>query len=197
MQYANYSAFRLNVQRMIDGDDTASSTIDVASLDNFIALGESRILGDFRSSLMLKALNIIPVSGEAELPTDILELHTVRIGDKPAEIITYDRLMDIQRVGCPFPFAAQLGNKLVVHEDSGMVTGAYYAEPTPLKSSLHATFQRYPELYLYAALLEGSVQLGLPQFETFRLRYAEVLANAKTRERNMVYDGSPLRIRAR
>ncbi len=51
MQFTNYNAYRAAVQRLVENDDTASSTFSLNTLDLIMGMGESRVfLGDSQTA---------------------------------------------------------------------------------------------------------------------------------------------------
>lgn len=190
MNIANYTELRNRVSALIDGEDTGSSTINVATLDVFIELGESRVInGDgqtagLRASSMWNEVTLTPTAGKVAIPDDVFEMAEVVIGGRKQELTS--PWLNMRETW-------QQGDSIVAKD---AITFRYFAQPGSLKSGLHPTFRRYPELYLYAALVEGSLFLGLPQAQVWEARYRQLHEAANRRERWRVYAGSPLRIRA-
>ena len=213
MQFADYNAFRVAVQKMIEGDDYAgTSTFSVNTLDMFIGMGESRVYhGDMqtpglRASTMVKPLSLTVTSNAATLPADLLELKEVYFdGKPPIEIMPIERVrleVSGDASGGDSIFCAQDGESLVFWPTaSGTVLGRYYARPAALESVTWAdatTFARYPELFLYAACYEGALFLGLSgQLPLWEARYRALADGARHSEAMRVYGGSRLRMRAR
>ena len=117
MQFTNYSDFRSAVFRMIDGDDVASGSLAVDTVDLLIGLGESRVyLGDesmpgLRTRDMESALSLAVTSNTATLPTDCLELIRVQFsGDPPLTYLQDDdllRQLDVGGSGTPRHYTRQ------------------------------------------------------------------------------------------
>lgn len=211
MQFANYNAFRVAVQHLFEGDDTASNTFSVNTLDTLIGLGEARVYrGDsitpgLRASTMLKPLSVAVADNAAALPADLLELNEVYFsGQQPLEIVPLDRLRRLlyATTSGTVNYAAQDGDSLTFWPAaSGTVLGSYYALPAGLETANWAdatTFARYPELFLYAALFEGAVFLGMAdKMGMWEAKYRQLAEGANHAERMRVYAGGPLRIRSR
>lgn len=210
MNFANYQDFRVAVQTMIDGDQL-SSTFSPNTLDTIIELGEARVhRGDamtpgLRASSMIKPLFAAVTANAATIPPDLLALKEVWFsGRPPLEVVPIDEL---RRLGAQSPaggqciVAAQDGDTLTFWPPGdGNVEGRYYATPDPLDNplALPPTFQRYPEIYLYAALYEAALFLGMDEKQPlWEKRYREYAEGAQHAERMRVYGGSPLRTRAR
>lgn len=207
MQFANYNAFRVACQKLIEGDDTAGNTFSVNTLDLMIALAETRVYRDLRATTMQKPLSVLLVSGVATLPADLIELNEVYFsGGQPLQVITLDRFRVLSAIGVPNGaqtcVCAQDGDTLVFWPAAtGTVIGSYYAKPAALETITWAdatTFARYPELFLYAALVEAMPMLGMERnLQLWEGKYQQALSNAQHDERMRVYGGSPLRIRTR
>jgi hypothetical protein len=207
MQFANYNAFRVACQKLIEGDDTAGNTFSVNTLDLMIALAESRVYRDLRATTMEKPLSVVVASNAAALPADLIELNEVYFsGGQPLQVITLDRYRTLSAIGVPNGattcVCAQDGDTLRFWPAAtGTVLGSYYAKPDPLETITWAnatTFARYPELFLYATLVEAMPMLGMEaNLQLWETKYQQALNNAAHDERMRVYGGSPLRIRAR
>ena len=213
MQFTNYEAFRVAVQHLFEGDDTASNTFSVNTLDLIIGLGEERAYhGDgqtpgLRASTMLADLSVAVASNAADLPADLLELKEVYFsGERPLDIIPLDRLRALEAdgsgTGATTRVAAQDGDTLRFWPTaSGTLLGRYYAKPESLETVTWAdatTFARYPQLFLYAALYEGAVFLGMyDKMPMWEAKYRALAGGANHSERMRVYGGGPLRVRTR
>lgn len=212
MVFEDYIAFRTDVQRLIEGDDV-TGTFSVNTLDLLIGLGEARVIhGDaktpgLRASTMLKDLSVAVASNAAALPADLLELKEVwSAGERPLEIVPLDKLRALEADGSTTSgtvrYAAQDGDTLRFWpEASGTVLGRYYAVPAALETVTWAdatTFARYPQLYIFATLIESAPFLGMDdRMAMWDAKYRSLADGANHSERMRVYGGSPLRIRAR
>jgi hypothetical protein len=211
MQFPDYNAFRVAVQHLFEGDDTTSNTFSVNTLDTLIGLGEERVFnGDnvtpgLRASTMVKPLSVAITSNAATLPADLLQLKEVYFsGQAPLDVVPLDRLRALEAIGSG-------GNAAVCAQDgetlrfwptaSGTVSGSYYAKPAALASVTWAdatTFARYPQLFLYAALFEGAVFLGMvDKMQMWEAKYRQLAEGANHSERLRVYGGGPLKVRVR
>ena len=211
MNFPNYNAFRVAVQNLFEGDDQASNTFNVNTLDLLIGLGEHRVYhGDgmtagLRASTMIAPLSQAVTSNVADLPPDLLELKEVYFsGDCPLEVIPLDRLRSYEVIGGGGDayYCAQDGDTLRFYPAAtGTALGSYYALPESLESVTWAnatTFARYPALFLYAALYEGAVFLGMAnKMGMWEAKYRQLAEGANHAEAMRVYGGGPLRIRAR
>lgn len=208
MAYATYNDFRGAVLLMVDGD-SVSSTIEPATIDEMISLGEALVhYGDdpspLRASSMETVLNAVVAGNAAPIPADCMELSIAWLDtDAPLTVVpeTDLRTRLPWSVGGKSRQIAQAGDSVVFlppASDGQTLNGRYYAKPPALKTSLHATFQRYPELYLYAALFVSAPFLGFDsRIPTWQGYYRRLLEQANAQERQRVYAASRLRIRAR
>ena len=201
MQFTNYSDFRAAVLRMIDGDDV-STTFSTDTLDLLIAMGEQRLYREVRASVQDVALSVAVASNTAALPADCLELKHLYFDAKyPVEILPMDRLRELigHGGGGNAVFAALEGDALTFWPaQTGTLLGRYWKKFADIKTGgLNALFNRYPELFLYAAIAESAPFLGeddrVPLWER---KYAQLLATANRDERWRAMAG-PLRVRAR
>lgn len=212
MQFADYNAYRSAVQRLIENDDTTSSTFSLNTLDLVMGLGESRVfLGDaqtagLRASSMVKEATIDASGNELDLPADLLELKEVFLGtDKTIEIIQLDKLhkhINDGVGGARSYYAAQDGDTLKFWpQATGDVTIKYYARPPDLETinwTLATTFKRYPELFIFSTLYESALFLGMDdRVPAWESKYRALADGANHAERMRVYAGSPLRARPR
>lgn len=207
MQFANYNAFRVAMQHLIEGDDYGSNTFSTTTLDTMIGLGEQRVYRDLRASTMVKSLAAAVSSNAATLPADLIELKEVYFSGKPPlDIIPLDRLRALEAdgdsTGADTRYCAQDGDTLRFWPTaSGTAIGSYYAKPDALATGTWGdlkTFARYPELFVFAGMCEAMPHLGMenkvPLWET---KYAKALELAQHDERMRVYGGGPLKMRTR
>lgn len=207
MAFTNYNDFRVAVQILIEGDETTGSTFSVNTLDTLIAIAEARVIdGDnltpgLRASSMIVPLSEAVISNAAALPDDLVQLHEVRVAGKPPmDVVPLDRVNRLRNEGFGNgnpQYAAQDGDTLTFWpEASGTVIGSYYARPAPLEDGLHATFLRYPQVYLYASLYEAALFLGMDsKMQIWEARWRSLMDGANHSERLRVYGGGRLRIR--
>lgn len=207
MPYSDYNGFRVAVQHLIEGDDTAQGTFSTDTVDLLIRLGEQRTYRDLRASTMIERLSSVVTDNAAPLPDCMLELKEVYFtGKRPLEIVPLDRLRSLEAcsgaTGPDARYVAQDAETLRFWPPaSGTALGSYYGKPCPLKTgtwSEQKTFARYPEIFIFAALAESAPFIGedarLPMWEA---KYRDALINAMQDERVRVLAGGPLRIRAR
>jgi hypothetical protein len=200
MNFASYNDFRVKVQWLIEGDEL-ENTFSPDVLDTIIGLGEQRVYADLRASTMVASLSLATTNNQATLPADCLELRALYDdANVPIEMIAEDRLQSIgpQTAGRSL-YACQTGETLTFWPSApATVTGSYYQRPADLKTALNSTFNRYPEVFLYASLCCSASVTG----ETNRIAewdglYKNAMVSAARMESQRAYGGSRIRIRAR
>jgi hypothetical protein len=203
MEFASYQAFRTAVEKLIEGDDIGG-TFSVNTLDLIIGLAEDRVYRDLRASTMIEPLSVALASNEAALPADLIQLRDLYFADKtPIEIVPLDRLRRLEADsygGGQARYAAQDGDTLIFWpEATGTVLGSYYAKPAALQSITWAdatTFARYPDVFIFAALVEAMPFLGMEaKAAGWNQRYEMALASAHQNEQVRVYGSGRLRMR--
>lgn len=200
MNFASYNDFRVKVQWLIEGDEL-ENTFSPDVLDTIIGLGEQRVYADLRASTMVASLSLATTNNQATLPADCLELRALYDdANVPIEMIAEDRLQSIgpQTAGRSL-YACQTGETLTFWPSApATVTGSYWQRPADLKAALNSTFNRYPEVFLYASLCCSASVTG----ETNRIAewdglYKNAMVSAARMESQRAYGGSRIRIRAR
>ncbi len=207
MTFADYNAFRVSVQWLIEGDEL-TDTFSTNVLDLIIGLAEDRVYRDLRASTMVTALSVAVSSNSADLPSNLLELKEVYFsGKRPLDIIPLDRLRTLEADGSTGGsdaiYCAQDGDALRFWPSTtGTALGSYYAKPVALLDSLsfvsQPTFARYPELFVFASLVEAMPFLGMEsKVQMWDARYQRALSDAMQDEAMRVYGGGKLRMRVR
>jgi hypothetical protein len=212
VNFADYNAFRVKVQWLIEGDEL-ENTFSPDVIDMVIALGEQQVYAGvptapgqpatpgLRASCMIKPLALTVTDNVATLPDDLLEIHYLADDDNtPVEIVTYDRLKSIGPVtGGRTLYAAPMGDTLEFWPSApDTLNGWYYQRPADIKDGLHATFNRYPEAFLYGALTCAASVTGETQrVPEWGALFKTALSNAAAAESRRAYAGSRIRIRAR
>lgn len=208
MQFTNYTDFRTAVLKMIDGDDVSAS-FSIDTLDLLIALGESRVYhGDesvagLRCRDMEATLSLTVTANAATLPDDCIALKRVQFsGEKPLDYISEDdalRHLD-NGSGGTARYYTQQGNTILFYPSAtGTVGGRYYQRPADIKTGgLHATFNRYPEAFLFAALSEAAPFIGEDsRLGMWKALWSGWMQSAAMTERTAVQSGGRLMVRTR
>ena len=204
MNFATYAEFREAVRNLLEGDEIGA-TFSVDSLDLMIALGEQRVYRDLKASTLYTSVTLATVTDNAlDLPTDVIALDKVVIGGKQVEVTDLwrlDALNEATAYADRTVFCAQSGDTLLFFPavaDSTSITLFYYARPADIATAINSTLNRYPEVFLYAAIAEASPFLGedsrAPMWEA---KFAKAMGEANADNRWRAYSGSPLRVRNR
>lgn len=211
MNFATYADFRTSVLKMIDGDDTNSVALSQSTLDLLIAMGEQAVyygmtgvqsvLPPLRCAEMEAPLAITATGNVAQLPADCLELIRVQVsGEYPMDYVAEEGQLRLLKAGGGSGASrkyTQQGLNLLFFPaitDGTVVAGRYYKKAADISSgTLNAAFNRYPDLWLYAALAESAPFIGedgrLPMWKT---QYAGRLMAALANERQRFTHGSRL-----
>lgn len=216
MAYDTYQEFRDAIEMIILGDDVSQNGDGQSSLDTMISMGESlvhyggnfsadgRRIGPLRTSAMQADLSETVADNAAAIPADCMELAILWIDDgEPLEIVAEKDLRSRLKYfnGGKARKAAQAGESIIFSprvEDGAVLGGRYYAKPPALKDELHSSFQRYPEVYLYAALYVSAPFYGFDgRAPMWREYLSQLIDQANAQERVRVSSGGRLRQVAR
>jgi hypothetical protein len=205
--FSSYPAFRTAVQQLIDGDDASTSSLSVSILDLIVSLGERRVYRDVRSSTQDVALTLTVTGNSAPLPIDLIELRSVFFPTGiTLDYMPYEQFqMNVQRQGQtarkPNNYSYE-GENLVfwpVQPDGTVINGRYIKRFCSIVTEGlvgNAFFQRFPDLWLYACLLEAAPYVGeiarMPEWEK---RYLMLVEDAKEYELRRFTRGSKLQTR--
>lgn len=211
MNFSSYQEFRHRLLMLIEETDDPSED-NITSLDSMIALGESlihyggnfavdgRLLGPLRASSMEADLAAAVAGNAAPIPEDCMELSILWInGGPPLEIVSeHDLRSRLNHVpGGAARKAAQAGDSIIFSpavEDGSVLGGRYYARPPALRDELHATFRRYPELYLYGCLTAAAPFYAMNHMlPAWGAAYVQLLDQANRQERVRVSAGGRMR----
>jgi len=199
-----YAQIRERVRLLIEGDEIDAS-FSTSTLDLLISMGENRVYRNLKSSTMYTvsaAQNA--TSNVLAIPSATLSLDKVIIDGKAVEVTDLWRVqahIDNGDTATDTIYCAERGDNLIFWpaiSDTTNVYLYYYATPTALATTVNSTYERYPELFLYAAVAESAPFLGednrIPIWEgKFKLS----LDDADRLERWRAYSGSAIRIRSR
>lgn len=205
MNFASYALFRTAVQTVIDGDDISQSSISTAVLDLIIGAGEQRVYRDVRSSTQDASFSITISENLAPLPADCMEVSSVYFPNFPS--LTYEAFEVLQtnlQLGTNSTSAnarrfSLQGDSLIfdpAQADGAIVLGQYYKRFPDIVTGLNTFFNRFPDLFMYAALAESAPYIGevirLPEWKE---RYVTIAQSANEFERRRASRGSKLATR--
>ncbi len=205
--YANYAAFRTQVQQLMDGDDVSTSSISTSIMDAIIATGERKLYRDVRSSTQDTALSLTVSGNSAPMPVDLIELRSVYVANGfPATYMPYEQLQaKLQRgtsyATSPYYYSSE-GDNIVFYPpqpDGTTISGRYYKRFCSIVTeglTGNTYFARFPDLWIYAALLESAPFIGeSSRFPVWQQRYEEIAATVANFERRRYTRGSKLSVR--
>lgn len=128
-------------------------------LPTFIKLAESRINRDLRTEEMVKSVASNMTDSTITLPDDFRQVKTVLINGKP---VVYVSSLESKKydVAGDAHFYTIVGNQINVRPKSGSADYelVYYASIEPLGGNKPTNWllTKYPDVYLYAVLLESA-----------------------------------------
>ncbi|SUA58291.1 phage adaptor protein [Oligella urethralis] len=128
-------------------------------LPTFIKLAESRINRDLRTEEMVKSVTGSMTDSTISLPEDFRQVKSVLVNDKP---VVYVSSLESKRhdVAGDAHFYTIVGNKIKVYPKSSSADYelVYYASLEPLSATNESNWliRKYPDVYLYAVLLESA-----------------------------------------
>lgn len=207
MLFSNYADFRNRVQVMLDGDDISTSDLSVAVLDLIIGAAEQRIYRELRSSTQEAAFSLTTTNNLAALPADYLETRGAPyVANKmaatyaPWEVV--NNAIQTQTTtfiaSNPILYTFQSDNFVFfpAQPDGTTVTGSYYKRFADLSTGLNALFNRHPDIFLYASLVESAMFVGESERGPgWEAKYASLVTAANEQERRRVTRGSKLQTR--
>lgn len=183
MSILSYNDLKLQITRLIDGEDAHSSSIAIETIQQVIALGERRIYRELRSGLNEKAWGLTVTSNSITLPTDFIASSVAHFGKLPLEPVSEDVLLEknLSATG-DCRYFAKAGNTLVFSPavaDGTALQGRYYCRLPALDDvtlPTNALFAENEDLFIYAALTEsapffeqdGRVQLWNTKYSSIR-----------------------------
>lgn len=163
-------------------------------------------LPGLRVSEMETPLSITSTNNLAPLPSDVLELIRVQIGTaNPMDYIAEEGLLRFLATqtgsGTARQFTRQ-GNSLLFFPaltDGTTVAGRYYSKGDDISTNvLSAAFNKYPDVWLYAALASAAPFIGEDQrIVIWKMEYRGRLLAANRNDRISRQSGSRLTVRAR
>ncbi len=217
MQYPTYATFRTAVLTMIDGDDANTGSLNQTTLDMLIAQGEQVVYyGTFgpqgeavpglRCAELEEPLSATVTGNLAPIPDDCLEIVRVQVaGEYPMDYVAEEGLLRSLRQGGSGGSArqyAQQGTNLLFWpslSNGTTVAGRYYKKQADIGLGvLNAAFNRYPDVWLYAALAESAPFIGEDsRLAMWKQQYKARVLQANRNDRLRAASGSRLTMRAR
>ena len=174
-------------------------------VDDFVALGESRIYSDLRIRQMETTTGSTISSGVISVPSNYVEMKDARISSlspnvklerKSAEWI-YEYYPDRTATGIP-AFIARDGSNFIFGpypDATYVVTLNFYNRLAALSSATNSIYTSYPGLYLFAALAETAPFLkDDKRVVLWEAKYQDLLKKVQTESDKEEWSGSNLRI---
>ena len=157
MSITTFNDLRLQITRLLDGEDASASTISTATLNQVIALGERRIYRELRVGLNQKAWGLTVTSNAVTLPNDFIAPSVVHFGKKPLLPVTEEMILQFlneNRTGDAEHFAVA-GNTLIFSPsvaDTTALQGRYFYSLATLSDSTlpsNTLFANNEDLFIY------------------------------------------------
>jgi hypothetical protein len=204
MTINSYSELLVQSQLLIDGEGAPASSgeVDQATLDAVISMAEDRVYRDLRSRYNQKAFSSTVTSNAITIPTDLMAVAKIWVGDRPllAETEEFVRNYNANGARGETSYYAQAGGTIIFAPaltDGTAIGGRYYYKLPSLKTEfVNPVFKAYENLFLYAILLESQGFWTIQDSQKWAGLYAEALASIKYDEKNAIYNGSTLKVRA-
>ena len=162
------------------------ATADISSvLADIIDNGEKRIFREIRTPDMETALSVTIASGTASLPSNFIELKYAYVNTNPTQKV---QMVPIEYIYDKYPSRVSEGVPVVMARDGSsfafgpypdsdyVINGKYYSTPSSIGTGTNnALLPKYPDLYLYACLLETEPILGRdPRMPLWESKYRMV-----------------------
>ena len=173
-----------------------------ARIPDLIALGEARLFTELRCREMEATANITLTSSQREdpLPTRFVQARSLYVAGSPNVRLEYRSPAEYWSIYADIPTAAP--EYFTIEQDNFLwgpvpnatptVTVAHYARPAAFSADAdtNAIIVRWPNLYLYTALLEAAPFLGNdPRIITWAGLYETLLASIHSADKRDRYSG--------
>ena len=133
-------------------------------IPDFITLAEARINRDLKVRQMLSTVGLTSSAGEFTLPSDLISILrvSVRSNGLDREIEPLPSVANVNaRLGQAIGYVVEGSvGKIIGGSGSEDVTLSYYGKIPAVSSSPNWLITNYPDIYLYATLLEASPYIG-------------------------------------
>ena len=202
MAFQTYQDLKDNLVFWLNREN--QDTID--RIPDFIALAENRIFRQLRSRWNEKKL-VYPVAGGNEdgitLPADFKEIKYLlwdgRIVERRSDQYYFSNEMSDTTQGTPLRYARTEALKIEwwpYPDNDAEVVLYYYNQQGPISDSVVPDlYLRFPELYLFGALLEAEPYLKSKDMgQYWAQRYDEVFASAQDDSDEAEYAGSTVEV---
>jgi hypothetical protein len=175
-----------------------------ADIPGFIANAESRIATDLRVRKMLVSMTLNAAAGQgALLPPGWLEFKSLAIDGCPLSFMPQEMLAlrSTYQAGTPQSYTT-VGSEVLLNplpDVAYSVDTVYYKKIDPLfQSSSNWLLTDHPNVYLYAAMVEGALFLKKPdEAATWAGLYGGLIESLRSEDARATSSGSTLRMRRR
>jgi hypothetical protein len=193
-----YEELKTEVARWMNRTDLG------ADIPGFIAHAEARIATDLRVRRMLVSLSVNAAAGEgALLPPGWLEFKSLAINGCPLSYMPQEMLARYSSYTAGTPEAYTIvGDEVLLNplpDVAYSIDTVYYKRFAPLfQSGSNWLLVDYPNVYLYAALVEGALFLKKPdEAATWAKLYGGLIESLRSDDARATSSGSTLRMRRR
>jgi hypothetical protein len=158
MSLSTYSDLQTQVANWLARDDLTTYIPD------FITLFEAKASRRLRVDAMEVVATATPVSGQAALPTDFLQMRRLTWLGTPERTLEYvapqyySAGFDTADVGIPSQYTIEAGTiKLKpIGDGTTLLEVGYYAKTAALSSALNWLYTNHPDAYLFGTLVEAN-----------------------------------------
>lgn len=166
MAITTYAELQTAVQNWLDRTDIASYVPD------YITLGEAWMQRNLRVREMVATDTLTTASGVDTLPTDFLQVISVRSNGSPVRMLEplddqeFNRLYGDLDAGTPKAYLISGSSIYIAPVDDTTTSTLQYYQKIPVLSGSNTTnwlLTAYPDLYLFAALAEAELMDKNPQ----------------------------------
>lgn len=193
-----YTELRATIARWMNRTD-----LD-ADIPSFVAHAEARIATDLRMRRMLVSLALDAAAGEgAELPEGWLEFKSLAINGSPLSYMPQEMLTLRSGYTAGLPqYYTIVGSEVLLSplpDVAYSIDTVYYKRiESLLLTSTNWLLTDHPNVYLYAAMVEGALFLKKPEeAATWSGLYGGLIESLRSEDVRSVSSGSALRMRRR
>jgi hypothetical protein len=211
---ASFSAFLVEVMRLLDGDEGSPTDLPLATLQQIIELGERRIYKDVRSRYNLKSFGAALISGTtapvvvtnnlAPIPDDFESCSVAHFGNQPLQPVAQETLLDMNvggtageaiyfaTMGAHFAFSPAVA-------DATELQGTYYCRLPALDSTTAPTnlvLENEKAVFIYGVLVEGApIFRKFNELPLWEKKYSDAVSQANSRNEKAAYSAGRMRVR--
>lgn len=165
-------------------------------IPDFIMLAEARINRDLKVRQMLSTVGLTASGGSFTLPSDLISIVRVSYlySGKDVELESLPSTANLNaREGIAFGYVVE-GSvaKLVGGSGNEDITLSYYAKIPAISTSPNWLITNYPDIYLYATLLESAPYIGNdPKIAVWQAGYESAIESLNRTDSESRFGSSP------